>query len=368
MTTPRDAAAALRFRVKAAERPFAAFTGDAGRAWLVDGDEPRGYIETNGSTTEYTDLAQWQAEAERLGITTPEATAPPEQQTPEQQTPDQPAVEPPAEGAPPGEPAPQAAPPADDGVEIDDDEDDGTEFADDDNAPGETVLAPDLITGDPGGQHVPDDYDEEEDLEDDAEASPGPEPQPGVMLELPDLATMQAEQMSEAINAPPVDAPPAEGDDAEGKAPKVAVGSWVSWGSNVGRVDLIVTDGTVPGVDGDVTGSKDKPAARIQVWKGGKFDGRVGAAVSTLKGTFPRSQKKAGETMDVILAAAQAAGIDAAAVRSAYERGVRSWPGHEKTLLTAAGWGLGRADRLVKAAQDPDLACRDRDLLTKAAS
>jgi hypothetical protein len=56
--------------------------------------------------------------------------------------------------------------------------------------------------------------------------------------------------------------------------PPIAAGAWVSWGNQRGKVDLVVTNGKVPGVEQDVTGTADKPAARVVVYEpgaGGKW-------------------------------------------------------------------------------------------------
>lgn len=80
MTDPSSAVRALLMEYKAAQAAYAAFTGDAGRAWLVKGEAgepPTGFIElADGSPRQsFDDLAAWQAAVEKAGITTPDDAA-----------------------------------------------------------------------------------------------------------------------------------------------------------------------------------------------------------------------------------------------------------------------------------------------------
>ena len=83
---------------------------------------------------------------------------------------------------------------------------------------------------------------------------------------------------------------PNAGDDEKTRKADFKVGDRVEWNSSGGKaqgvIRQIVTSGTVPGIDGDVkvTGSKDKPAARISVLDddGKPTDTTVGHKLSTL--------------------------------------------------------------------------------------
>ncbi len=68
----------------------------------------------------------------------------------------------------------------------------------------------------------------------------------------------------------------------------LGVGDLVKWDSSggqaQGKIKKIVRDGTVPGIPVKVTGTKDDPAAQIEVYKDGKPSGvLVGHKLSTLK-------------------------------------------------------------------------------------
>jgi len=83
---------------------------------------------------------------------------------------------------------------------------------------------------------------------------------------------------------------PNAGDDEKTRKADFKVGDRVEWNSSGGKaqgvIRQIVTNGTVPGIDGDVkvTGSKDKPAAKISVLDddGKPTDTTVGHKLSTL--------------------------------------------------------------------------------------
>lgn len=323
MTSLSDATAALRMEYKADAPPFAAFTGDAGKAWLVKGDDgPVGFIEgTDGKRKTYDDLDAWKVDAEAAGITAP--------------------ADAPAAGA-------AAAPDGPDDLVV--------EAGD----AGETRPdLPSLVTRP---------VEEVEPVEGVEPAEPvegGDDP-----VEAPEGADVGLfdEQAGE----------PAPLDEAKGKPnpfaggggkPNIGVGSWVSWGGKVGRVDLIVTDGTVPGVEGDHEGTKAKPVARVVEWaKSGLTKTKHAVPVSKLATTFPRSSKKSAqeENLTTLIEQGLPLGVEAKAVQTAYDRGMQSWPGFEHTPVKPAGWAAGRAAALVKAAQDPNAPCNDRDLLRPA--
>lgn len=168
-------------------------------------------------------------------------------------------------------------------------------------------------------------------------------------------------------------------------APPINNGSFVSWSGGSGRVDLIVTNGTVPGVDGDTEGTADSPAARVVVyekngdtWKASSR--KVGAKVATLKRIPPLTGARFGkksvqdELEDVraeadALAEGRGLGEDIVpatkTLLDVYERGVKAWPGTGATELDARSWGLARARAFAaKALGDPvEGYTRDDDLL-----
>ena len=170
------------------------------------------------------------------------------------------------------------------------------------------------------------------------------------------------------------------------KGPPIASGSFVSWGSSKGRVDLVVTNGKVPGVEEDVTGSASNPAARVVVWEqgaGGKWKAtgrKVGVAASSLKRTLPLTfggKKSLGPDADEALvevltdyyeaAQTEAKGlplVDPGAVRSVYERGLDSWPG-EDADVPREHWALGRTKAFLTVAAGRAVPGyeADRDLL-----
>lgn len=150
-----------------------------------------------------------------------------------------------------------------------------------------------------------------------------------------------------------------------GTPPPVSTGSFVSWSGGKGRVDLLVTNGKVPGVDGDdVEGSKKTPAARVVVWEDGKpTRKKIAKSTHTLRRIPPldKPEKKdplsalvatvaQHETMCDTLGLPEHHRITGTAVKSVYDRGVGAWPGPDRTTLSAQEWALGRVDHFVKVA------------------
>lgn len=136
----------------------------------------------------------------------------------------------------------------------------------------------------------------------------------------------------------------------------IAAGAYVSWSGGKGKVEMVVTNGgKVPGVDTDMTGTKDAPACRVRKYEesDGKWkatDTRVAVKASSLK-TIPPLGKdsKSGAAGLVLLMSEYAESLEgkanpgANAVRTVYGRGLRAYPGQTKTLLGAEDWALGRA-------------------------
>jgi hypothetical protein len=172
-----------------------------------------------------------------------------------------------------------------------------------------------------------------------------------------------------------------------GTPPSIDTGSFVQWGSNRGRVDLVVTNGKVPGVDDDVEGSKDSPAARIVVWEpdGDGYKAtrqKVAKMVHTLKRIPPLTSGKSLRGGDLIglLADHEATVADAdgtvpdtahvtgVAVKTVYDRGLAAWPGDEHTTLTREEWATSRVKAFLATAagDDPGDYSRDLALLSKA--
>ncbi len=143
--------------------------------------------------------------------------------------------------------------------------------------------------------------------------------------------------------------------------PKLSTGAFVSLGKRKGRVDLVVTNGTVPGAKlpsgEEVTGTAKSPAARVVeyeaagngTWKstGKKF----ASAVAKLK-RIPPLRTRETKSLEEALAWACLAHLDedtvaqpdVATLRRVYSRGVKSYPGGEATTLSAQQWALGRVD------------------------
>lgn len=172
-------------------------------------------------------------------------------------------------------------------------------------------------------------------------------------------------------------------------APSIEAGSFVSWDGGHGRVDIVVTNGKVPGVDGDVEGTKDSPAARVTVWEKGGDDykatgQKTAAMVGTLKQIAPLQAAKAaggsaGMALISLLAAHEervaaeglgdGAQVSGQAVKAVWDRGVAAWPGEEKTgCPTAEAWAEKRVAAFlsVAAGETVDNYTRDLGLLAKA--
>lgn len=167
-----------------------------------------------------------------------------------------------------------------------------------------------------------------------------------------------------------------------GTPPPITTGNFVSWSGGRGRVDMIVTSGKVPGVDDDVEGSKDSPAARVVVWeKDG--DGykpsrkKIAKATHVLKRIAPLTGGKsapAGSATALVELLAQHeqrvsydrlgehALVSGQAVKSVYERGVAAWPGEKSTMLTREEWAEQRVGAFLSVAAGDHVEGYTRDL------
>lgn len=169
--------------------------------------------------------------------------------------------------------------------------------------------------------------------------------------------------------------------DDDKTPPSITTGSFVSWDGGKGRVDLVVTKGTVPGVDSDVEATEDSPAARVVVWKDGKATReKIAASTHTLKRIAPLdgAEEKSDPTAALVAlhgehethreeaGLGETASVTGLAVKSAYDRGLLAWPGADVTALSPTEWALGRAAHLCKAAIGEAEVTNDADLLHPA--
>jgi hypothetical protein len=175
----------------------------------------------------------------------------------------------------------------------------------------------------------------------------------------------------------------------EGTSPPIATGTFVRWPDGSGRVNMVVTSGKVPGVEGDVEGTASAPAARVVVWDKDASGGwsPTGKATATkmdvLKRIAPLSGGGSadGESAEAMLVSLHAhhkdladeVGApsytvpDAKAVKTVFERGLASWP-EEKALVGRDDWALSRVGAFLEmAAGAPQEGYeRDVDMLPKA--
>jgi 2'-5' RNA ligase len=151
------------------------------------------------------------------------------------------------------------------------------------------------------------------------------------------------------------------GGKGEDAGPRMATGAFVALGNRKGRVDMIVSSGTVPGAkhpsSGEpVEGSKDSPAARVVIYEAAgngtwKSTGKKFASSVAKLRRIPPLRTRGSKSLDEALAATlhhydhvQIAFPGVGVLREVYARGVKSWPGIERTALTAEQWALGRVD------------------------
>lgn len=150
-----------------------------------------------------------------------------------------------------------------------------------------------------------------------------------------------------------------------GTPPPISNGNFVSWSNGRGKVDLLVTRGSVPGVEGDVEGTSKSPAARVVVWADGKpTKKKIGMSTHKLRRIAPLdgSGKKVTPAQELVamvtyhsaehdaLGLPEHTRLTAEAFKTAFDRGVDSWPGEGKTLLNREEWAIGRVKHLVKVA------------------
>ena len=137
--------------------------------------------------------------------------------------------------------------------------------------------------------------------------------------------------------------------------PAVKAGAWATDGTSIGRVDLIVASGEVPGTDASVTGDTG-PLARLVHADGTKSALPVAALTAT-------QEPRVTPEVYALAEKANTAGVPLTAVQAAWVRAEKSYPGRYTAKVTPQQWATGRAERLIAAATDPRVRCNDRDLL-----
>jgi hypothetical protein len=147
--------------------------------------------------------------------------------------------------------------------------------------------------------------------------------------------------------------------------PEITTGSFVSWSGGKGRVDLVVSKGTVPGVTGDpVEATSDSPAARVTVWKDGKATReKIAASTHTLKRITPLAAQAAHEQHVEDARLPASARVSVKSAQTAYERGFTGWPGQDATTMSPEEWAIGRVMHLMKVALLERHDTNDTDLL-----
>jgi 2'-5' RNA ligase len=147
----------------------------------------------------------------------------------------------------------------------------------------------------------------------------------------------------------------------------VTVGTDVRWPGGQGRVDLLASTGTLPGVTtGDVEGKADDPVARVVLGDGSRVGVKVAALTTVItEGSVEHARAAlAGLVADYDrLVPDGTPRVDAAAVKAVYDRGVKSWsPG---TFVDRMSWALGRTGAFLAIAAGREVKGygADRDLL-----
>lgn len=167
-----------------------------------------------------------------------------------------------------------------------------------------------------------------------------------------------------------------QGNPIAGKS--IRAGAMVSWHGGMGRVELVASNGgTIPGVPGQVVGTKNDPACRVRVYEqaGGQWKPsgqRIAVKAAHLSpAPATRRVQTKDATAQLVLLTAQHAGPvgsgkpTAEAIKAVFDRGRQSWPGEVKTLLSAQDWALGRVRAFVAKAEGGDVEhyVGDDDLL-----
>lgn len=169
----------------------------------------------------------------------------------------------------------------------------------------------------------------------------------------------------------------------DGTPPPIATGNFVSWSGGKGKVDLLVSNGKVPGVSEDVEGTAKSPAARVTVWENEKATSKkIGMSTHKLKRIAPitgQREKKAATPAALVQMLTQydavcdelhrpmTSRVTGFAVKSVYDRGLDAYPGTGRTALSREQWATGRVEHFFKAAAldvPPSEAGHDVDLLT----
>lgn len=138
--------------------------------------------------------------------------------------------------------------------------------------------------------------------------------------------------------------------EPEEKAAPITRGTHVAWDGGRGRVDLVILEGRLPGVDSPLLATKSQPLVRVALPDGSKVAMPVGDLEPTAAPVEPQVKGSYAALTALIEEKALPLGLTTAAVSQAYGRGLKGWPGEEVTSLSQADWALGRAEALVAAA------------------
>lgn len=160
----------------------------------------------------------------------------------------------------------------------------------------------------------------------------------------------------------------------------ISNGSFVVGKGLVGRVDLVVTAGQVPGVEGEVEGTKDHPVARVVRWQDGAplaGSAKTAVALDDLHAVPPLDGDDHTGFEAALLAhrdhalyseetqQPETVNLNMIDVAKAYERGIEDWPGAAMTDLSQEEWAVGRVKHLCAVALGREPETNDSDLLHK---
>lgn len=157
-------------------------------------------------------------------------------------------------------------------------------------------------------------------------------------------------------------------------------GAWVSLADGgLGRVDLMVKGGTVPGLTDTIEGSADAPAARIAVYEEadgvwrptGQKVGMLAQHLACAQAPTTAEEKSVAADLTAMLAEYRktrtGSQVTPEALREVHSRGVKSWPGASVTDLDPDTWGIKRAQAFLHVAAGGTVVgyVGDRDLLPR---